>query len=99
VAVVAGVAVGAGLVCILAAAAVAWHLGKRRSKMQAVGSSSGGEGFMGVEGGITPAAALAALAAGASTRPGGVYHAGAATAPPSGAVDVTPSGAAGVLDK
>jgi hypothetical protein len=78
---VAGVAVGVGLVCILAAAVVAWRLGSRRSKAAAAGAGSGAcqQGLMmGAEAGVTPAAAFAALAAaGAGTS--GVYRPGAAT--------------------
>jgi hypothetical protein len=96
VALVAGVAVGVGLVCILAAAAVVWRLKARRSK-PAAGPSSGAEFFMGFEAGITPAAAFAAPAAGASAGPGGVYCIGEASAPAGGG-DTTPAALAAPMN-
>jgi hypothetical protein len=84
---VAGVAVGLCLVCILVAAAVVWRLKNRRSK-PAARFSGGAEGLMNVEAGILPAP-FASPSAGASAGPGGAYRVGEATAPGAGASAVS----------
>jgi hypothetical protein len=100
VALVAGVAVGASLAGMLAAAAVAWRLSRKQRSQPAAGASSSVKNSMGAEAGITPAAAIATLlAAGASAGPGGFHRPGALAAAAAaelaaGEGDVTPAAAA-----